>query len=105
MSSIDVTEEDIEACHRTGKSDKFKSKKTIIRLINRKYCKKAVKNRRQLSYRNFIKYQFPGKTKTFITENLAFKNETLAFHGRRLKRNCHVFSRYTKNGMVFIKMY
>ena len=105
MSNIDVTEEDIETCHRTGKADKFKSKKTIISFTNRKNCKKAVKNRRKLTYSDFTKYQFPGKTKAFITENLTFEIETLDFQERRLKCNDHVFSRYTRKGVVFIKKY
>ena len=35
--------------------------------------------------------------------NLTFKNETLAFHGRKLKCEGHIFSIYTRNGVVFIK--
>ena len=30
-------------------------------------------------------------------------NETPAFHGRKLKHEGHIFSSYTKNGVVFIK--
>ena len=35
--------------------------------------------------------------------NLTFKNETLAFRGRKLKCEGHIFSIYTRNGVVFIK--
>ena len=35
--------------------------------------------------------------------NLTFKNETLAFHGIKLKCEGHIFSIYTRNGVVFIK--
>ena len=35
--------------------------------------------------------------------NLTFKNETLAFHEIKLKCEGHIFSIYTRNGVVFIK--
>ena len=35
--------------------------------------------------------------------NLTFKNETLAFHGIKLKCEGHIFSIYTRNGVVIIK--
>ena len=44
-------------------------------------------------------------TKIFANENLTFKNETLAFHGRKLKREGHIFSCYIRNGVVFIKKF
>ena len=52
---------------------------------------------------DFFKYKFPGNTKIFANENLTFMNETLAFHERKLKREGHIFSSYTRNGVVFIK--
>ena len=42
-------------------------------------------------------------SKIFANENLTFKNETLAFHERKLKCEGHIFSSYTRNGMVFVK--
>ena len=40
LSDIDVqvTVNDVEACHRFGQSHKNKSKKTIICFVNRKHC-------------------------------------------------------------------
>ena len=48
LSDIDVNVEsrEVEDCHRIGKSN-YGSKKTIIRFVNRKYCKKALLNRKQ----------------------------------------------------------
>ena len=41
----DVDFNAVEACHRFGKPEKTtKSRKTIVRFINRKYCKKALLN-------------------------------------------------------------
>ena len=51
MKDVDVYIDsgDIEACHRIGKSDhKTSSKKTIVCFVNRKYCKKALLNRKIL---------------------------------------------------------
>ena len=42
-------------------------------------------------------------TKIFANENLTFKNETLAFNRRKLKHKGHIFSSYTRNGVVFMK--
>ena len=40
---VDINSSDIEACHRIGKSDRrTASNKTIVCLVNRKYCKKAL---------------------------------------------------------------
>ena len=105
LSDIDVqvTVNDVEACHRIGQSDKNKSKKTIIRFVDRKHCRKILENKKELASSDFSKYNFPVSTKTFANENLTFKNETLAFHGRKLKREGHIFSSYTRNGVVFIK--
>ena len=44
---IDASKDEIEACHRTGKSQKS-SKTNIVRLVNRKKCKSALLNRKTL---------------------------------------------------------
>ena len=48
LSDIDVqvTENDVEACHRIRQSDKNKSKKTIIHFLNRKQCRKSWKTKK-----------------------------------------------------------
>ena len=45
----------------------------------------------------------PVSSKIFANENLTFKNETLAFYGRKLKYEGHNFFSCTRNGLVFIK--
>lgn len=45
--NVNLDVNDNEDCHRVGKSDlKTKSKKTNVRLVNRKYCKKALLNKK-----------------------------------------------------------
>ena len=47
---MSIQSEEIETCHRFGKTDRnTKSKKTNIRFINRKHCKKALLNKKKLS--------------------------------------------------------
>ena len=42
---VDVDSNALEACHRFGKPERrTKSRKTIVRFTNRKYCKKALLN-------------------------------------------------------------
>ena len=87
LSDIDVNVEsrEVEDCHRIGKSNNG-SKKTIIRFINRKYCKKALLNRKQLERIDLKKHQFVSGTRIFISENLTVKNKHLAFNCRQLKK-------------------
>ena len=86
MEDIDVIVQNgnIEACHRTGKSDqKTSSKKTIVRFINRKYCKKALVNRKNLvNINSEMKYNLNRNNKIFINENLTHANESIAFCGK-----------------------
>ena len=107
MVDVDVIVQngDIEACHRIGKSDqKTSRKKTIVRFISCKYCKKALVNRKNLiNINSEMKYNFSRNNKIFIKENLTCANESIAFCGRKLKRNSKIHSCFTRDGIVFIK--
>ena len=85
MEDVDVIVQngDIEACHRIGKSDqKSSSKKTIVGFINRKYCKKALVNRKKsINIYSKIKYNFSRNNKILIDKNLTRANESIAFCG------------------------
>ena len=89
MEDVDVIVQngDIEVCHRIGKSDqKTSSKKTIVRFINHKYCKKALVNRKKpININSEMKYNFSRNNKIFINENLTHANESIALCGRRLE--------------------
>ena len=107
MEDVDVIVQngDIEACHRIGKSDqKTTSKKTIVRFINCKYCKKVLVNRKNLiNINSEMKYNFSRNNKIFINENLTRTNESIAFCGRNFKRNSKIHSCFTTDGIAFIK--
>ena len=72
---------------------KTSSKKTIARFVNRKYCKKALINRRKLiNFNSETKYNFSKNNKIFINENLTRTNKSIALCGRNLKRNDKIHS-------------
>ena len=101
-TDVNVESREVEECHRIGKSNNG-SKKTIIRFVNRKYCKKALLNRKQLERINLKKHHLVSGTRIFINENLTVKNEHLAFNCRQLKKGNYIFSTFTKNGTVYVK--
>ena len=72
MEDVDVIVQngDIEVCHRIGKSDqKTSSKKTIVRFINRKYCKKAlVKRKKFININSQMKYNLAEIIKFLLTK-------------------------------------
>ena len=98
---VSIQSEEIEAYHRFGKTDrKTKSKKTIIRFVNRKSCKKALLNKKKLSNINNGKFSFNGETKLFINENQTPMNESIAFNCRKLKRSSIIHIYYTREGIA-----
>ena len=102
---VHINNNDLEACHRIGKSDaRTGSEKTIVRLVNRKYCKKALLNRKNFIHINSeTKYNFSRNNKVFINENLTKANKSIAFCGRKLKRANLIYSSYVREGVVHIK--
>ena len=98
---VDLSNDEIEACHRIGKS-KDNSKTTIIRLVNRKKCKSALFNRKKLRIIDTSSINLPN-AQIYINENLSPANQALAFYGRKLKRVGLIFNCYTFDGVVQIK--
>ena len=83
---------------------KFPAKKTIVRFINRKFCKKALVNRKNLiNINSEMKYNFSRNNKTFINKNLTRENESIAFCDRKLKRNGKIHACFTRDEIVFIR--
>ena len=50
-----------------------------------------------------MKHNFSQNNKIFISENIIRANESIAFCGRKLKRNSKIYSCFTRDGIVFIK--
>ena len=104
-SDVEVDSNALEACHRFGKPEKItKSRKTIVRFINRKYCKKALLNRKKLVILDNEKHQLGSINKIFISENLSWMNENIAFEARKLKRRGAIYGYFTRDGVVHIKL-
>ena len=104
--NVNVASNDIEACHRNGKKvTRIGSTKTIIRFVNRKHAKHALYNKKKLTQVPKKKYKFnPNNNPFFISENLTRMKESLAYQGRKLKRNNLVNACYTGDGIVTIKI-
>ena len=79
-----VAADDIEACHRIGKS-KGNSKKTNVCFINTKHCKCALINRKKLKSFNSESIGLPNVI-LYFNEDLTEYNNTSAFYGHKLKR-------------------
>ena len=99
-TNVRVTADDIEACHRIGKS-KGNSKKTIVPFINRKHCKCALDNRKELKSFNSERIGL-SNVKLYFNENLTEYNNALAFYGCKLKHAGLINSTFTLNGIVHI---
>ena len=80
---IDVKSNDIEACHRIGKS-RNSSKKPIVRFTNRKFAKQALCNRKKL--KSIGKSTLGFNNDVLINENLTPVNKKIAYNCRKLKR-------------------
>ena len=64
-ADIQISHNDVEDCHRIGKF-KGNSKKTIVRLVNHKYCKQMLYNKRK--FKNFDGSGIGmSNTKIFVT--------------------------------------
>ena len=99
-TNVHVTADDIEACHRIGKSN-GNSKKTVVDFISRKHCKCAIVNSKKLKSFNIESIELPN-VKSYFNENLTEYNNTLALFGRKLKQAELINSTYTLNGTVHI---
>ena len=99
MKAIDVniTTNEIEACHRLGK----KKKNAIVRVINRKHCLQALQNKKKLKSIDKNAIGIPNAN-LFISENLTPASSKLAFNCRKLKRDGEIEKCYTINGIVHV---
>ena len=99
-ANIQISHNDIEDWHRIGKS-KGNSKKTILRLVNRKYRKQILYNRRKFKNFDGSGIGMPN-AKIFVDENLTISNHQLAFNCRKLEREKLISKTYSSNGIIRI---
>ena len=93
-----IASRDIEACHRL-KKDADGSAKVIVRMANRKHTVNVLKNKKKLKEKSTVR-----GNNVFINENLSDETKRIFNTARDLKKNNHLFSCWTFNGKVNIKM-
>ena len=105
LGKIDVTVEksEIEACHRLPPTRNNKTKKTIVRFINRKKPEKSLKSKKKLQNLNMNSLKFPEHSKIFLSDNLNRFFQKLAWHCRTLKRNHLIYSFKFQHEAFYIK--
>lgn len=103
LKKIDVvvTKEEIEACHRLPPTRKNKTKKTIIRFVNRKKSEKCLENKKKLEHVNLQELEL--NSPLFIGENLNDHFRELAWMCRSLKREGLIHSFKYQNETFIVK--
>lgn len=105
LGKIDVKtlKKNIEACHRLPPTKNNKSKKVIVRFVNRKTCENALKAKKKLSNIDMESLNFYKKTKIYINENLNKYYQYLSFRCRELKSSRIITHYKYQNEMFLIK--
>ena len=83
-ADIKISHNNIEDCHHIGKSNGNNSKSTIERLVNQKYCKQILYNKKKFKNLHGSRIGVPN-AKIFVNKNLTNSNQQLAFNCRKLK--------------------
>ena len=94
---VNITTNEIEACHCLGK----KKKNVIVPVINKKHCLKTLRNKKKLMSIDKNSIGIPNAN-LFIDENLTPASSKLAFNCRKLKRDGEIEKCYTINGIVHV---
>ena len=102
LYGVDVTSDDIEACHRLPKGKiKQVPATTIVRFVNRKNVERLLDNRKkEVDLENL---GFPKDAKAYFNENLCPYYRHLWFKCRRLKQAGIVKYVWSGNGIVRIR--
>ena len=97
--NINISKTDIEACHRLPppKNNSNGNKKVIIRFANRKICKKAFNNKKELKNIEMSSLNFADGSKLFINENLNPYFSRVGWQCRKLKNGKRINSYFFKN--------
>ena len=100
--NIKVREDEIEAAHRLGKS-----RKTIIRFVNRKYCSKLLfrKNElRNLNTETLKELGFSNQVELYAQPNLTPFDQRIGYHCRNLRRKKVIDKTWFYSGSNYIKL-
>ena len=99
---VDLAENEIEACHRLRKGrDVPGPARTIIRLVNRRKCESALRNKKGLKSLDKTKIGL-GKATIYINESLCKPYRTIWWLAKKLHINGKINRFYVSNGTVKI---
>ena len=97
--NIAITKNDVEDCHRLGKS----SESTIVRFVNRKHCNAILNKKFETSKIDKSKLGFESNVKLYVSENLTPYNQHLAWKCRELKRGGVINSSWSSKGIIKLR--
>ena len=97
--NIAITKNDVEDCHRLGKS----SKSTIVQFVNRKHCNAILSKKFETSKIDKSKLGFESNVKLYVSENLIPYNQHLAWKCRELKRAGVIHSSWSSKGIIKLR--
>ena len=90
---------DIHACHRLKKEDGEANPKVIVRMVNRQNTIDILKSKKKL----MTQAGDLGYDNLFINENLFSEHKNIFDEARKLKKNNHIKSCWTFNGIIHVK--
>ena len=97
--NVNIESYDIVAVHRIGKKFDGKSRKVIVRFINRKNASSCIRNSKQLKKSNNMKYK-----KYFITENLCPEYRNMFNKLYKMKKLGKINNVWTSYGTIYLKI-
>ena len=96
---IAITKDDVEDCHRLGKS----SKSTIVRFVNRKHCYAVLSKISETSKIDRSKLGFESNVKLDVSKNITPYNQHLTWKCRELKRAGVIHSSWSSKGIIKLR--
>ena len=96
----EITKKDLVACHRLKKEKHEANPKVIVRFLNRKKVFHIHQAKKKLAnnWRNH------GPNPIFINDNLCPANRNIMDIARGLKKNNHLYSCWSQNGTINLKI-
>ena len=94
-ASVEVSDKDIEDCHRVGKRGT-----TIVKFCKRKVSKQVLNVRKDLTNLSMEDLELAGQSKLHINESLCPYYRVLWSKSKSLHRMGKIFSYYVSNGTV-----
>ena len=97
--NIAITKNNVEDCHRLGKS----SKSTTVQFVNREHCYAILSKKCETSKIYKSKLSFESNVKLYVSENLTPYNQHLAWKCRELKRSGVIHSSWSSKGIIKLR--